>query len=101
MRDLLAHADLARYAGQFVWLELSYDELRNRDFMSKYGASATPTFFVIDRPVQPIGWRLRRPCSSWRRKRSPFRSQSGTIAIQFIALSCSSRLPVKTIQPRL
>ena len=48
MRDLLAHADLARYAGQFVWLELSYDEPRNRDFMSKYGASATPTFFVID-----------------------------------------------------
>src|SRR5205085_629883 len=48
MRDLLAHADLARYAGQFVWLDLSYDEPRNRDFMSKYGASATPTFFVID-----------------------------------------------------
>ena len=49
MRDLLAHADLARYAGQFVWLELSYDEPRNRDFMTKYGASATPTFFVINR----------------------------------------------------
>ncbi len=48
MRDLLAHADLSRYAGQFVWLELSYDEPRNRDFMSKYGASATPTFFVIN-----------------------------------------------------
>src|SRR5579864_1723482 len=48
MRDLLAHADLARYAGQFVWLELSYDEEENRAFMTKYGASATPTFFVID-----------------------------------------------------
>src|SRR5579864_4087048 len=48
MRDLLAHADLARYAGQFVWLELSYDEEGNRAFMTKYGANATPTFFVID-----------------------------------------------------
>jgi predicted negative regulator of RcsB-dependent stress response len=48
MRDLLAHADLARYAGQFVWLELSYDEVGNRAFMTKYGAEATPTFFVID-----------------------------------------------------
>jgi hypothetical protein len=48
MRDLLAHADLARYAGQFVWLELSYDEPENRDFMMKYGAEATPTFFIID-----------------------------------------------------
>lgn len=48
MRDLLAHADLARYAGQFVWLNLSYDEEGNRAFMTKYGATATPTFFVID-----------------------------------------------------
>ena len=48
MRDLLAHADLARYAGQFVWLELSYDEPGNRAFLTKYGANATPTFFVID-----------------------------------------------------
>src|SRR5262252_6258749 len=48
MRDLLAHADLARYAGQFVWLELSYDEPRNRDFLTKYSANATPTFFVIN-----------------------------------------------------
>ena len=48
MRDLLAHADLARYAGQFVWLELSYDEPQNREFLSKYGATATPTFFVIN-----------------------------------------------------
>ena len=48
MRDLLAHADLARYAGQFVWLELSYDEEGNRAFMTKFGANATPTFFVLD-----------------------------------------------------
>ena len=48
MRDLLAHADLARYAGQFVWLELNYDEAKNRAFFTKYNASATPSFFVID-----------------------------------------------------
>jgi len=47
MRDLLTRADLARYAGQFVWLELSYDEPRNQNFMSQYGPKATPTFFVI------------------------------------------------------
>ena len=48
MRDLLAHADLSGYAGQFVWLELSYDEPRNREFLAKYGATATPTFFLIN-----------------------------------------------------
>jgi hypothetical protein len=48
MRGLLAHADLARYAGQFVWLELNYDKAENRAFMTKHGASATPTFFIID-----------------------------------------------------
>jgi len=48
MRDLLAHADLAGYAGQFVWLELSYDEEGNRAFLTKYGANATPTFFLLD-----------------------------------------------------
>src|SRR5258705_9323870 len=48
MRDLLAHADLTRYAGQFVWLELNYDAPENRSFMTKFGAQATPTFFVID-----------------------------------------------------
>ncbi len=48
MRDLLAHANLTRYAGQFVWLELSYDEPGNREFLNRYGAKATPTFFVID-----------------------------------------------------
>ena len=48
MREMLAHADLDRYAGQFVWLELNYDSAQNRAFLTKYGASATPTFFVID-----------------------------------------------------
>jgi tetratricopeptide (TPR) repeat protein len=47
MRDLLDHADLAGYAGQFVWLELSYDAPVNHAFLTKYGAEATPTFFVI------------------------------------------------------
>lgn len=45
---MLADADLARYAGQFVWLELNYDKAENRAFLTKYGANATPTFFVID-----------------------------------------------------
>lgn len=48
MRDLLAHADLAGYARQFVWLELNYDKAENRAFLTKYGANATPTFFIID-----------------------------------------------------
>ena len=47
MRDLLDHADLAGYAGQFVWLELSYDAPENHAFLTKYGAEATPTFFII------------------------------------------------------
>lgn len=48
MRDMLAHADLARYAGQFVWLELNFDNENNREFLDKYGAVGTPTFYVID-----------------------------------------------------
>jgi len=48
MRDLLDHADLARYAGQFVWLDLNYDTPENRAFLEKFGAEATPTFFVVD-----------------------------------------------------
>src|SRR5215470_3145425 len=48
MRDLLERADLHRYAGQFVWLELNYDLPQNRAFMTKFGAQSTPTFFVID-----------------------------------------------------
>jgi tetratricopeptide (TPR) repeat protein len=54
MRDLLAKADLNRYAGQFVWLELSYDEPANRGFLTKYGANATPTFFVIEAHDQQV-----------------------------------------------
>lgn len=41
-------ADLARYAGQFVWLELNFDEAENQAFLSKYGAVSTPTFYIID-----------------------------------------------------
>jgi tetratricopeptide (TPR) repeat protein len=48
MRGMLAEANLARYAGQFVWLELNYDKAENLAFLTKYGASATPTFFIID-----------------------------------------------------
>jgi len=48
MRGLLARADLSRYAGQFVWLELNYDEAKNQAFFTKYNASATPSFFIID-----------------------------------------------------
>src|SRR5579859_4355155 len=48
MRGMLDQADLARYAGQFVWLELNYDKAENRGFLEKYGPSATPTFFIID-----------------------------------------------------
>src|SRR5215469_2124210 len=48
MRDMLAHADLARYAGQFVWLELNFDDAKNREFLDRYGAVGTPTFYVID-----------------------------------------------------
>jgi tetratricopeptide (TPR) repeat protein len=54
MRDLLDHADLARYAGQFVWLELNFDEAENRAFFTKYGANATPTFFIIDSQHQHV-----------------------------------------------
>ena len=45
---MLAHADLARYAGQFVWLELNFDNAGNRTFLDKYGAVGTPTFYIID-----------------------------------------------------
>jgi tetratricopeptide (TPR) repeat protein len=48
MRGLLAHANLDRYAGQFVWLELNYDKAENGGFLAKYGANGTPTFFIID-----------------------------------------------------
>lgn len=48
MRGMLAHADLARYAGQFVWLELNLDDPQNRAFFAEHAVRATPTFFVID-----------------------------------------------------
>ena len=48
MRGMLETADLDRYAGQFVWLELNFDEEKNHAFFTKYGANATPTFYIID-----------------------------------------------------
>lgn len=48
MRGMLETADLARYAGQFVWLELNFDDEKNRAFFTRYGANATPTFYIID-----------------------------------------------------
>lgn len=45
---MLAHVDLSRYAGQFVWLELNFDKPENKEFFSRFEASATPTFYVID-----------------------------------------------------
>lgn len=41
-------ADLTRYAGQFVWLELNFDKAENQAFLTKYGAVSTPTFYIID-----------------------------------------------------
>jgi tetratricopeptide (TPR) repeat protein len=48
MRTMLAHADLSRYAGQFVWLEMNFDKPENQEFFSHFEASATPTFYVIN-----------------------------------------------------
>jgi hypothetical protein len=45
---MLAHADLSRYAGQFVWLEMNFDKPENQDFFSHFEASATPTFYVLN-----------------------------------------------------
>ncbi len=45
---MLERADLAGYAGQFVWLELNFDKAENRAFFTRYGAISTPTFYVID-----------------------------------------------------
>src|SRR5579859_5825822 len=47
MRTMLAHVDLSRYAGQFVWLEMNFDSPENKEFFSRFEASATPTFYVI------------------------------------------------------
>jgi tetratricopeptide (TPR) repeat protein len=52
---MLDQADLAGYAGQFVWLELNYDKPENRAFLAKYGPSATPTFFIIDAQNGQVG----------------------------------------------
>src|SRR5499427_2760708 len=48
MRATLADARLARYAGQFVWLELDFDNPNNQAFLSQHGVTNTPTFFVLD-----------------------------------------------------
>src|SRR5436309_16034495 len=47
MRTMLLHADLSRYAGQFVWLEMNFDKPENQAFFSQFEASGTPTFYVI------------------------------------------------------
>ena len=47
MRTMLAHADLSRYAGQFVWLEMNFDKPENQEFFTRFEASATPTFYLI------------------------------------------------------
>lgn len=47
MRTMFAHADLSRYAGQFVWLEMNFDKPENQEFFSRFEASGTPTFYVI------------------------------------------------------
>jgi tetratricopeptide (TPR) repeat protein len=48
MRAELADSSLARYAGRFVWLSLNYDVPANQEFLTRYGADYTPSFFVID-----------------------------------------------------
>jgi tetratricopeptide (TPR) repeat protein len=48
MRTMLAHADLSRYAGQFVWLEMNFDKPETQEFFSHFEASGTPTFYVIN-----------------------------------------------------
>jgi hypothetical protein len=48
MRATLASPSLARYAGQFVWLELDFDKPENQAFIARHGASYTPTFYILD-----------------------------------------------------
>ncbi len=48
MRDTLTDARLARYAGQFVWLELNFDRPENQDFLARHAVVSTPSFFIID-----------------------------------------------------
>jgi hypothetical protein len=45
---MMERADLTRYAGQFVWLELNFDKEKNHAFFGKYGAISTPTCYIID-----------------------------------------------------
>lgn len=44
----MADASLARFAGRFVWLELNFDRLENKEFLARHGVSYTPTFLVLD-----------------------------------------------------
>jgi tetratricopeptide (TPR) repeat protein len=48
MRVTLKDASLARYAGQFVWLELNFDGAANQDFLARHGVTSTPSFYIID-----------------------------------------------------
>jgi tetratricopeptide (TPR) repeat protein len=48
MRVTLKDASLARYAGRFVWLELNFDGAPNQAFLSRYGVTSTPSFYVLD-----------------------------------------------------
>jgi tetratricopeptide (TPR) repeat protein len=48
MRAMMKQANLAGYAGQFVWLELNFDKAENHAFLVRYGAISTPTFYVIN-----------------------------------------------------
>jgi hypothetical protein len=45
---MIETADLTRYAGQFVWLQLNFDEATNHTFFAKYGAISTPTFYILE-----------------------------------------------------
>jgi tetratricopeptide (TPR) repeat protein len=45
---MIETADLTRYAGQFVWLQLNFDEATNHMFFAKYGAISTPTFYILE-----------------------------------------------------
>ena len=59
MRAMIDQADLARYAGRFVWLQLNFDKAENSAFFAQYGAIGTPTFYIIDphrnHPEKSIG----------------------------------------------
>ena len=48
MRSTLRSDALASYAGQFVWLELNYDDPRNAAFLTTHLGSAFPVLTIID-----------------------------------------------------